>query len=204
MAIGGRERFGQLLLFTALLLGIATMHTMGHPAPGHGGGTQEPMAASSAVSSAAHASLSMPRTVADASSPSDRIASTDRASTATDLSPSPTGPGASATGLRATSSMPVTSMAVTSMAVTSAGLPGASGPGDPAYAGPELPGMSMDPMTVCLAVVDTFTLVLLAVGLLRTDPVALLAAFHARILRALRTDPRPRRSLLASLSVLRI
>lgn len=199
MAIGGRERFGRLLLFTALLLGIATMHTMGHPAPGHGGGTQEHMAASSAVSSAAHASLSMPRTVADASSPSDRIASTDRASTATDLSPSATGPGASATDLRATSSM-----AVTSIAVTSAGLPGASGPGAPAYAGPELPGMSMDPMTVCLAVVDTFTLVLLAVGLLRTDPVALLAAFHARILRALRTDPRPRRSLLASLSVLRI
>jgi hypothetical protein len=31
-----RARYGQLLLFVALLFGIATMHTMGHPSSGSG------------------------------------------------------------------------------------------------------------------------------------------------------------------------
>ncbi|MFF3325924.1 DUF6153 family protein [Streptomyces sp. NPDC002889] len=31
-------RWGQLLLFVALLFGIATMHTVGHPSPGSGHG----------------------------------------------------------------------------------------------------------------------------------------------------------------------
>ena len=64
--------------------------------------------------------------------------------------------------------------------------------------------MGMDPMTVCLAVLDTFALVLLAGGLLRPGPATALAPCHARILRALWPDPPPRRALLARLSVLRI
>ncbi|MGI5399442.1 hypothetical protein ACQEVG_08350 [Streptomyces sp. CA-135486] len=138
MVIGRRARFGQLLLFIALIFGIATMHTAGHPAPGHGGGTAE----HTMSSSTAHIAPPGHRQTADP-----------------------------------------------------AGL---------THTGPELPGMGMDPMTVCLAVLDTFTLVLLAGSLLRPGPAAALAACHARILRALWPDPPPRRELLARLSVLRI
>ncbi|MBV6695839.1 DUF6153 family protein [Kitasatospora aureofaciens] len=63
----------------------------------------------------------------------------------------------------------------------------------------------MDPMTVCLAVLASWTLVLLAAGhVLRRagDPAA---AVRARLLRAVRALPPPRggRILLAQLSVLR-
>ncbi|MET7711143.1 hypothetical protein [Streptomyces sp. NPDC005407] len=152
MVIGRRARFGQLLLFVALLFGIATMHTAGLPVPGHGGGAQEHGAQEHIVpSSAAEHTVS---------------------SSAVDMTP----PGGDHTA-------------------GPAGLPNT---------GPELPGIGADPMTLYLAVLDTFTLVLLTAGLLRTDPVALLAAWHARILRALWPNPPPRKTLLARLSVLRI
>ncbi|MFI2348837.1 hypothetical protein ACH492_17670 [Streptomyces sp. NPDC019443] len=147
MVIGRRARFGQLLLFVALLFGIATMHMVGPPVRGHGGGAQEHIVPSSAVE----------HTVS---------------SSAVDMTP----PGGDHTA------GPV-------------GLPNT---------GPELPGIGTDPMTLYLAVLDTVTLVLLTAGLLRTDPVALLAAWHARILRALWPNPIPRKTLLARLSVLRI
>jgi hypothetical protein len=152
MVIGRRARFGQLLLFVALLLGTATMHTVGPPVPGHGGGTQEHGAQEHIV-------------------PSSAVEHTVSAS-AMDMTP----PGGHHTA------GPV-------------GLPNT---------GPELPGIGADRMTLYLAVLDTFTLVLLTAGLLRTDPVALLAAWHARILRALWPKPLPRKTLLARLSVLRI
>jgi hypothetical protein len=143
MVIGRRARFGQLLLFVALLFGIATMHTVGLPVPGHGGGAQEHGAQEHIVPSSA-----------------------------VDMTP----PGGDHTA-------------------GPAGLPNT---------GPELPGIGADRMSLYLAVLDTFTLVLLTAGLLRTDPVALLAAWHARILRALWPNPLPRKTLLARLSVLRI
>jgi hypothetical protein len=152
MVIGRRARFGQLLLFVALLFGIATMHTVGPPLPGHGGGAQEHGAQEHIVPSSA-----VEHTVS---------------SSAVDMTP----PGGDHTA------GPV-------------GLPNT---------GPELPGIGTDPMTLYLAVLDTVTLVLLTAGLLRTDPVALLAAWHARILRALWPNPLPRKTLLARLSVLRI
>ncbi|MFK4227233.1 hypothetical protein [Streptomyces sp. NPDC019890] len=146
MVIGRRARFGQLLLFIALVFGIATMHTVGHPAPGHGGGTAEHTMSASTThamsSSTAHIAPPGHRQTADP-----------------------------------------------------AGL---------AHTGPELPGMGRDPMAVCLAVLDTFTLVVLAGALLRPGPATALAPCHARILRALWPDPPPRRALLARLSVLRI
>ncbi|NUK54044.1 hypothetical protein HRW14_27995 [Streptomyces lunaelactis] len=142
METGRRARYGRLLLFVVLLFGIATMHTLGHPVLGHGGGTPEHTVASSTMNSP------------------------------TDMAP--------------------------------LGHQPAADPADLPPAGRELPGPGMDPMTVCLAVLATFTLVLLAAGLLRTDPVALLTAWQARILRALRPNPPPRKTLLARLSVLRI
>ncbi|WP_409235999.1 hypothetical protein [Streptomyces sp. PA5.6] len=36
----GGEEYGRLLLLAALLLGIVTMHTLGHPSGGHGGGPE--------------------------------------------------------------------------------------------------------------------------------------------------------------------
>ncbi|NUK72354.1 hypothetical protein HRW23_17760 [Streptomyces lunaelactis] len=153
METGRRARYGRLLLFVVLLFGIATMHTLGHPVLGHGGGTPEHTVASSTMHS-----------------PTDM---------ATDMA----------------------------MDMAPLGHQPAADPADPADlppTGPELPGPGTDPMTVCLAVLDTFTLVLLAGGLLRTDPVALLAARHARIPRALWPHPVPRKTLLARLSVLRI
>ncbi|NUL05873.1 hypothetical protein HRW07_22095 [Streptomyces lunaelactis] len=146
METGRRARYGRLLLFVVLLFGIATMHTLGHPVLGHGGGTPEHTVASSTMHS-----------------PTDM---------ATDMAP--------------------------------LGHQPAADPADLPPAGRELPGPGTDPMTVCLAVLATFTLALLAAGLLRTDPVALLTARHARILRALRPNPPPRKTLLARLSVLRI
>ncbi|MER5462153.1 hypothetical protein ABT010_15950 [Streptomyces sp. NPDC002668] len=147
MAIGRRGRFGQLLLFVALLFGIATMHTVGRPMPGQGGGAREHGVAISAVGHTA-------------SSPA--------------------------------------------VGVTPAGRHQTAGPVALPNAGPAFPGIGVDLMTLCLAVLDTFTLVLLTAGLLRTDRVALLAAWHARILRALWPNPPPRKTLLARLSVLRI
>lgn len=146
MVIGRRARFGQLLLFIALLFGIATMHTVGHPAPGHADGTAEHTTSSSTVHT--------------------------MSSSAVHIAPPRHGQTADPAGLT--------------------------------HTGPELPGMGMDPMAVCLAVLDTFTIVLLAGALLRPGPAAALAACHARILRALWPDPPPPRALLARLSVLRI
>ncbi|MEU4496478.1 hypothetical protein AB0F96_24315 [Streptomyces sp. NPDC023998] len=159
MVIGRRARFGQLLLFIALVFGIATMHTVGHPAPGHGGGTAEhSMSTSTSSASTAHA-------------------------------------------------MSVSTAHAKSVSTGHIAPPGQRQTADPAglaHTGPELPGTGMDPMAVCLAVLDTFTLVLLAGGLLRPGPVTALVPCDARILRALWPDPPPRRALLARLSVLRI
>ncbi|MBT2393632.1 hypothetical protein J7E87_30555 [Streptomyces sp. ISL-1] len=138
MAITGRARFGQLLLFIALLFGIAMMHTVGHPVPGNDGGAAEHTVASSTahIASVVHQQIAGP-----------------------------------------------------------AVLP---------RTGPELPGMGMDPMAVCLAVLDTFSVFLLAGGLLRPGPATPPAVCHARIFRALWPNPPSRKTLLARLSVLRI
>ncbi len=144
MVIGRRARSGQLLLFLALLFGVATMHTLGHPAPGHG------TSAHTASHPAAAAAVSPGHLLAPPESRHE-----------------------------APSAVPVS-------------------------AAPESPPFAMGPVSVCLAVLDTFTLVLLVAGAARTDPVSLLAACHARILRALRPPARSRKTLLATLAVLRI
>lgn len=66
-------------------------------------------------------------------------------------------------------------------------------------------GMTMDPLSVCLAVLGAFTLLLLVrAGLLRPGGALDRTPAPRRIRHALRPNPPPPRILLAHLSVLRI
>ncbi|MEU0721811.1 DUF6153 family protein [Streptomyces lavendulocolor] len=128
---------GRLLMCAALLLGIVTMHTLGHPAE--------------------HGSSHMPgSTVAAASAPVDHA-----------MEPSAT-----------------------------------EGP----RANDQAPLGRMDPMSVCLAVLTVWTIVLLAAGALSYRPADLMTSARARRWHALRPNPPPgsRRTRLAQLSALRI
>ncbi|MER7672384.1 DUF6153 family protein [Kitasatospora sp. NPDC096128] len=118
----------RLLLLAALLLGIVTMHTLGHPSGGHGGGERQ-----GSQVMAVH---------------------------------QPSGHGTTA---------------------------------DPAAAD------GMDPMTVCLAVLAGWTVVLLLAGPLLRRSGDAAAEVRARLLRAVRALPPPGggRILLNRLSVLR-
>ncbi|MFC9246533.1 hypothetical protein ACFT7S_21850 [Streptomyces sp. NPDC057136] len=134
--------FGQWLLFVALLFGIATMHTVGHPA-------EHPPPGASAT--AAHRGHEAPEPVPAASS----------------------------------------------------ALPHASPARDAADAAPM---SGMDPMAVCLAVLSTWAVALLAlrlVGPRRAGPLSGRMA-GVRLPRLPRPDPPPRKAVLATLSVLRI
>lgn len=131
--------FGQWLLLVALLFGIATMHTVGHPAEHPPPGTAA--------------------TVAHGGHPE-----AESAPTASSALPRPAAPDADA---------------------------------------PPMSGM--DPMAVCLAVLSTWAVALIALRLLgprRAGPTHDGAA--VRLPLAPWPNPPPRRTLLASLSVLRI
>ncbi|MEU9040980.1 MULTISPECIES: hypothetical protein [unclassified Kitasatospora] len=142
----------RLLLLAALLLGVVTMHTLGHPTGGHGGyggyadhgGHRDPG----------------PRAVAAQQPPEHHVM---------------------------------------------AGRPGPAEPVRSATADPVSSDGGMDPMTVCLAVLAAWTLVLLAAGPLLRRRGDAAADVRARLLRAVRALPPPGggRILLARLSVLR-
>ncbi|MCX4608284.1 hypothetical protein O1M63_11670 [Streptomyces mirabilis] len=151
MTTRSRARWGQLTLLAALLFGIVTMHTLGHPS-GHGTGT--------GMSAAM-------RTGADTSADN--------------------GSDHSAYAMPAPSAM--------------------SAPSAPSAApGPKMPPMSgMDPLSVCLAVLGGFTLVLLlAVAPGRPGADLLRPPARIRLPHALWPNAPPPRTLLARLSVLRI
>jgi hypothetical protein len=147
MTTRSRARWGQLTLLAALLFGIVTMHTLGHPS-GHGTGT--------GMSAAM-------RTGAGADN----------------------GPDHSAYAMSAPSS---------AMSAPSAAPE------------PKMPPMSgMDPLSVCLAVLGGFTLVLLlAVAPGRPGADLLRPPARIRLPHALWPNAPPPRTLLARLSVLRI
>ncbi|WP_033334186.1 MULTISPECIES: DUF6153 family protein [Streptomyces] len=146
---GRSGRFGppgpwalRLLLLAALLLGIVTMHTLGHPTGGHGG----------------HEALA-PREVAARQLPEHHAVT-----------------------------VPMTGTVAAAIAEPAAAADG------------------MDPMTVCLAVLAGWTLVLLvATGPLLRRSGDAAADVRARLLRAVRAQPPPGggRMLLNRLSVLR-
>ncbi|TGB05967.1 DUF6153 family protein [Streptomyces sp. MZ04] len=139
---------GQLLLLAALLLGIVTMHTLGHPT-GHGSGAEQ--------------------------------ASVQREMRGT----------ATAQGLARAHDMGTEPVARTADDTVTASSPAG------------LHGM--DPLSVCLAVLGAFTLLLLLrAGLLRPGGFGVPARALARPLDGLRPRPPPPRILLARLSVLRI
>ncbi|SOB85310.1 hypothetical protein [Streptomyces sp. 1331.2] len=143
----------RLLLLAALLLGIVTMHTLGHPTGGHGG-----------------------REVAARQLPGHHAGGVPMAGAAEAESPAALAEAA----------------ATFAEAAATVAEPAAD--------------EGMDPMTVCLAVLAGWTLVLLAAAgpLLRRSGDAA-ADVRARLLRAVRAQPPPGggRILLNRLSVLR-
>ncbi|MGV9879955.1 DUF6153 family protein [Streptomyces sp. NPDC003006] len=136
----GRGGYGQLLLLAALLFGIVTMHTLGHPSDGHGAGASA-SAEPAAMGHGAH----------------------------------------SGQGVHA-------------------------GPASESTSEPHgMTGMGMDPLSVCLAVLGAFTLVLLVrAGLLRLGGTLARAPATGHLPNAPRPEAPPPRVLLARLSVLRI
>ncbi|RKT19105.1 hypothetical protein BX285_3556 [Streptomyces sp. 1114.5] len=150
----------RLLLLAALLLGIVTMHTLGHPTGGHGG-----------------------REVAARQLPGHHAAGVPMTGAAEAESPAALAEAA-ATFAEAAATFAEPAAAVAEPAADE----------------------GMDPMTVCLAVLAGWTLVLLAAAgpLLRRSGDAA-ADVRARLLRAVRAQPPPGggRILLNRLSVLR-
>ncbi|MYT36386.1 hypothetical protein GTY66_10000 [Streptomyces sp. SID8356] len=150
---------GRLLLLAALLFGIFTMHTVGHPAehPDPGLTAQAGPVAAQAAPVSAH-----------------------------------TGPAA-----------------VSAVEVGGAGVSGRaahySGPASPADS-PDSPMSGMDPLSVCLAVLGAWGLVLVGLWLfgVRVGGRGLGAPVGAGLLRVLRANPPPPISVLATVSVLRI
>ncbi|MEV6755829.1 hypothetical protein [Streptomyces sp. NPDC051214] len=176
MAVTRRPGNGRhLLLLAALLFGIVTMHTLGHPT--------------------AHASS--PTTGHSTS------AATDHSPNHPSQPPShhPSGPEQAAAqhGMSASDAAPPGRAEVTGpvRAATAVGAPAGMAGVDGVD--------GMDPLSVCLAVLAALTLVLLLkAGLLRPGGFAVPARPLARLLDGLRPNPPPPRILLSHLSVLRI
>lgn len=171
---------GRLLLFAALLLGIVTMHTLGHPSE-HGSGQPGPTAArpgAHAMPAHAQPAHAMPAEAMPAHAASVHAM------------PAEAMP-AHAASVRADA------MAPAAMTIPAADAPRT----DPA------PHSGMDPMSVCLAVLAAGWAVALLLGLaafLRRSGAAAPAA-RARLLRTLwPLPPPPRHKALARLSVLRV
>jgi hypothetical protein len=162
MTTRSRARWGQLTLLAALLFGIVTMHTLGHPS-GHGTGTgmsaaMRTGAGTSADNGSDHSAYAMPASSA-MSAPSSAMSAPSSAMSAPSAAPEP-----------------------------------------------KMPPMSgMDPLSVCLAVLGGFTLVLLlAVAPGRPGADLLRPPARIRLPHALWPNAPPPRTLLARLSVLRI
>nr|BFD89782.1 hypothetical protein KitaXyl93_11420 [Kitasatospora sp. Xyl93] len=160
----------RLLLLAALVLGLVTMHTLGHPGGGHGGA----VGAGGHEGAGTHASATHGYAM-----------------------------GASAThgyAMGASAVLPAAGAAHHGPAVEPAAVTAAAR----ATADPAAPG-GMDPMTVCLAVLSGWTLLLLLVGPLLRRSGDAAADVRARLLRAVRALPPPGggRLLLTRLSVLR-
>ncbi|MEV6393817.1 hypothetical protein AB0M39_03380 [Streptomyces sp. NPDC051907] len=177
MVITERARWGQLLLLVALLFGIATMHTVGHPTSGsahgmaHGSGqSSEHRSGQSAGQGAGHtAGLAAGHTAE---------------------SPPPTAPMASQDAPHG--STPYVSTQTPRQHADADAQPPATPTG-------------MDPSSVCLAVLGAWGVALLAARLSARHRAGLrIAALGGLLLRALWPSPPPPRTVLATLSVLRI
>nr|WP_031055394.1 hypothetical protein [Streptomyces sp. NRRL F-5702] len=199
---------GQLVLFAALLFGIVTMHTVGHPAE-HGGRA---------------ASLSSAGPAADPSAGPAAVIAEDlsaifvaHSSPATmEGFPSVTAESFSAVIVEGFSSAAVMTDASAAVAAhpSAADTATTASPSSPGTAhtpghdsGGDAPTSGMDPLSVCLAVLGAWGLALLATWLLlglRADGRRLGAPVGAGLLRASRPNPPPSISVLAAVSVLRM
>ncbi|MEU8927255.1 hypothetical protein AB0D10_41120 [Kitasatospora sp. NPDC048545] len=177
-SFGPRVPWGpRLLLLAALLLGIVTMHTLGHPTGAHGGHDRHPAARPAAGGE-------------------QRLMDDDRQSAA--RHPAIRQSAARHPAVRQSSAGPA----------VGTGHPLTDDDRHPAVR--HAPGVDpaadgMDPMSVCLAVLAGWTVVLLVVGPLLRRSGDAAAEVRARLLRAVRALPPPGggRILLARLSVLR-
>lgn len=174
----------QLLLLAALLFGIVTMHTLGHPT-GH----------STGHSSSATSDHSTGRSTSHAGG-------AEQAAEPLEMSGGGTGHA------RTAASAPAPSPAAAAKDI-GLGNGGHEHAGPPLVATSVPTGTGgtdgMDPLSVCLAVLAALTLVLLLrAGLLRPGGFAAPARPLARLLDGLRPNPPPPRILLSRLSVLRI
>ncbi|MFF5774010.1 hypothetical protein ACFY8V_11815 [Streptomyces californicus] len=212
---------GQLVLFAALLFGIVTMHTVGHPAE-HGGRAAslssvgpatEPSAGPAADSSAGPAAHSS-AVIAEGFS---AILVAHSSPATMEGFPSVTAESFSAViveGFSSAAVMTDASAAVVahpSAADTAADTASPSSPGTahtPGHgSGGDAPMSGMDPLSVCLAVLGAWGLALLATWLLlglRAGGRRLGAPGGAGLLRAARPNPPPSISVLAAVSVLRM
>ncbi|WP_420169079.1 hypothetical protein [Streptomyces violaceoruber] len=189
---------GQLVLFAALLFGIVTMHTVGHPAEHGGRAASLSSAGPAADSSAGPAAHSSPVTA--------------------EGFPSVTVEGFSAVIVEGFSSAAVMTDAsaavVAHPSATGAAAADTASPSSPGTAhtpghgsGGDAPMSGMDPLSVCLAVLGAWGLALLATWLLlglRAGGRRLGAPGGAGLLRAARPNPPPSISVLAAVSVLRM
>ncbi|MFI5803093.1 hypothetical protein [Streptomyces sp. NPDC051561] len=179
MVTAGRSAWsGRLLLFAALLFGIVTMHTLGHPAEEHGGtGTT-----ASGPAPAAHLALmthESPGTSRETAGPLH-----GKAAPATMLLPA-----RAATPLPAAAPLPA---------------PGSTTPR--ATSSPHGSSHGMDPLSMCLAVLGAWGVALLGAWLVasRAAAIDLVRVVRGALLRALWPQPPPPRTVLARLSILRI
>lgn len=212
---------GQLLLLAALLLGIVTMHTLGHPSGGHEGGAARPAGSGAALSAMGHdmggasalggggaalgeggAALGERGTAPHergTASPERGAAPHERGATSPERGATSHGRGATSHGRVAAPAPAPASAPVSASAAASA--PTLTPAPDPDSHG----GMAMDPLSVCLAVLGAFTLlVLVRAGLLRPGGTLAQLPVPGRLLHTLRPNPPPPRILLSRLSVLRI
>ncbi|WP_306336036.1 hypothetical protein [Streptomyces sp. KL118A] len=177
---------GQLLLLAALLLGIVTMHTLGHPSGGHEGGAARPAGSGAALSAMGHDMGGASALGGGGEALGERGAAPHERGA--------TSHGRVAAPAPAPASAPVSASASASApTLTPAPAPDSHG------------GMAMDPLSVCLAVLGAFTLlVLVRAGLLRPGGTLAQLPVPGRLLHTLRPNPPPPRILLSRLSVLRI
>ncbi|MFD4233500.1 hypothetical protein [Streptomyces sp. NPDC058542] len=184
--MAGRTRsrsvtYGQLMLFAALLFGIVTMHTVGHPAE-HGGSTPSPPALGEHL---AQAPGPAPNPVLAPAQDQVRTSVQDPVPTSVQ---GPAQEPAQALASRVADAQP---------------QPQPQSHDSP---GSGAPMSGMDPLSVCLAVLGAWGLALLGSWLLglRADGRPLGTPVGAGPLWALRPIPPPRISVLDSVSVLRI
>ncbi|MFE9565137.1 hypothetical protein ACFYM0_28945 [Streptomyces sp. NPDC006487] len=172
-------RWHRLLLFAALLLGIAGMHTLGHPTPAH---AMEDVPSVRFVPRGGHT----PSGAAHGGRPVDAPEAAPRSDPAT-----PSDLAAAAATTTPVTTTPVTTTPVTTTAAVVVEAP------RPQHTG-------MDPMSVCLAVLGALTLLILGAGLAGPRRAAPLGGAARAPGRSGGPDPPPPRELLTLLTVLRV